>query len=57
MYIVKISKKGSKRKKDVKSIQYIGEFSEEVRKQWVRIAALDKQNDYEFQVFGGKRNG
>ena len=57
MYIVKITKKGSTKKKDVKTIQYIGEFTEETRKQWVRIAGLDKENDYEFQTFGSKKNG
>lgn len=57
MYIVKITKKGKAKKKDVKEIQYIGEFTEETRKQWVRIAALDKENDYEFLTFGSKKNG
>ena len=47
MYIVKIRKKGSTKKKDCKILTFLGKLTEDVREQWRRIANHDKLNEYE----------
>lgn len=57
MYKVKIIEKGKKRDY-VKTIDFIGEFTEEVRQQWEKIKKHAKSTmQFEFMPYSSQKSG